>query len=132
MGKQWQTLFSSKINANNDCSHDIKRCLLIGRKTMTNLDSVFKSRNITLLKDVHLVKAMVFPGVTYECESWTIKKAGRRRIDAFELWCWRRLLRVPWTARKSNQSSLKEINPEYSLEGLMLKLKFLYFGHLMH
>ena len=127
--KQWETLFSggSKITADGDCSHEIKRRLLLGRKVMTNLDS----RDITLLTKVHLVKAMVFPVVMYGCESWTIKKAERRRIDAFELWCWRRLLRVPWTARRSNQSILKEISPEYSLEGLMLKLKLQYFGHLM-
>ena len=114
-----------------DCSHEVKRRLLLGRKAMTNLDSVLKSRDITLLTKVHLVKAMVFPVVMYGCESWTIKKSERQRIDAFELWCWRRLLRVPWTARRSNQSILKEINPEYSLEGLMLKLKVQYFGHLM-
>ena len=112
----------SKITADGDCSHEIKRHLLLGRKVMTNLDSILKSRDITLLTEVCLVKAMVFPVVMYGCESWTIKKAERRRIDAFELWCWRRLLRVPWTARKSNQSILKEISPEYSLEGLMLKL----------
>ena len=121
----------SKITADGDCSHEIKRCLLLGRKAMTNLDSIVKSRDITLPIKVHLVKAMVFPVVMYECESWTIKKAEHQRIDAFELWCWRRLLRVPWTARRSNQSILKEIRPEYSLEGLMLKLKFQYFGHLM-
>ena len=107
------------------------RRLLLGKKSVTNLDIILKSRDITLPTNVHLVKAMVFPGVTYECESWTIKKAGRRRIDAFELWCWRRLLRVPWTARRSNQSLLKEISTEYSLKGLMLKLKLQYFGHLM-
>ena len=122
--KQWQTIFlGSKITADGDCSHEIKRCLLRGRKAMTNLDSILKSRDITLPKKVHLVKAMVFPVVMYECESWTIKKAEHRRIDAFELWCWKRLSRVPWTARKSNQSVLKEISPEYSLKGLMLKLK---------
>ena len=121
----------SKITADGDCSHEIKRCLLLGRIAMTNLDSILKSRDITLLTKVHLVKAMVFPVVMYGCESWTVKKAERRRIDAFELWCWRRLLRVPWTERRSNQSILKEINPEYSLEGLMLKLKLQYFGHLM-
>ena len=121
----------SKITADGDCSHEIKRCLLLGRKVMTYLDSILKSRDITLLTKVHLVKAMVFPVVLYWCESWTIKKAGRWRIDAFELWCWKRLLRVSWTARRSNQSILKEISPEYSLEGLMLKLKFQYFGHLM-
>ena len=111
----------SKITVDNDCSHKIKRCLLLGRKAMTNLDSILKSRVITLPTKVHLVKAMVFPVVMYGCESWTIKKAKHQRIDAFELWCWRRLLRVPWTARRSNQSILKEINPEYSLEALMLK-----------
>ena len=113
----------SKITADGDCSHEIKRHLLLGRKAMTILESILKSRDITLLTKVHLVKAMVFPVVMYGCESWTIKKAEHRRIDAFELWCWRRLLRVPWTARRSNQSILKEISPEYSLEGLMLKLK---------
>ena len=113
------------------CSHEIKRCLLLGRKVKTNLDSILKSRNITLPTKVHLVKAMVFPVVMYGCESWTRKKAECRRIDAFELWCWRRLLRVPWTARRSNQSILKEVNPECSLEGLMLKIKLQYFGHLM-
>ena len=136
MGKQWkqcQTLFfwGSKITADGDCSHEIKRHLLLGRKVMTNLDSIFKSRDNTLSIKVHLVKAMVFPVVMYGCESWTIKKAEHRRIDAFELWCWRRLLRVPWTARKSSQSILKEISPGCSLEGLMLKLYFQYFGHLM-
>ena len=119
------------IFADGDCSHEIKRCLLLGRKAMTNLDSILKSRDITLPTKVHLVKGMVFPAVMYGCESWTIKKAERQRIDAFELWCWRRLLRVPWTARRSNLSILKEISPEYSLEGLMLKLKLQYFGHLM-
>ena len=114
----------SKITANSDCSHEIKRHLLLGRKAMTNLDSVFKSRDITLPTKVHLVKAMVFPVVMYGCQSWTVKKAECRRIGAFELWCWRRLLRVPWTARRSNQSILKEISPEYSLDGLMVKLKF--------
>ena len=113
----------SKITAHGDCSHEIKRHLLLGRKVMTNLDSIFKSKDITLPTKVHLVKAMVFSVVMYGCESWTIKKAEHRRIDAFELWCWRRLLRIPWTARKSNQSILKEISPEYSLKGLMLKLK---------
>ena len=113
----------SKIAADGDCSHEIKRCLLLGRKLMTNLNSILKSRDITLPTKVHLVKAMVFPVVIYGCESWTIKKAEHRRIDAFELWCWRRLLRVPWTARRSNQSILKEISPGCSLEGLMLKLK---------
>ena len=121
----------SKITADGDCSHEIKRRLLIGRKVMTNLDSILKSRHITLSTKVHLVKAMVFPVVMYGCESWTMKKAESQRIDTFELWCWRRLLRVPWTARRSNQSILKEISPEYSLEGLMLKLKLQYFGHLM-
>ena len=121
----------SKITADGDCCHEIKRCLLLWRRVMTNLDSILKSRDITLSTKVHLVKAMVFPVVMYGCESWTIKKAERRRIDAFELWCWRRLLRVPWNAKKSNQSILKEISPGYSLEGLMLKLKLQYFGHLM-
>ena len=121
----------SKITAYGDCSHEIKRHLLLGRKVMTNLDSIFKSRDITLPTEVCLVKAMVFPVVMYRCKSWTIKKAKCQRSDAFELWCWRRLLRVPWTARRSNQSILKEINPEYSLQGLMLKLKLQYFGHLM-
>ena len=121
----------SKITADGDCSHEIKRCLLLGRKVMTNLVSLLKSRDITLLTKIHLVKAIVFPVVMYGCESWTIKKSERQRIDAFELWCWRRLLRVLWTARRSNQSILKEISPEYSLEGLMLKLKLQYFGHLM-
>ena len=121
----------SKITADGDCSHEIKRHLLLGRKVMTNPDSILKSRDITLPTKVHLVKAMVFPMVMYGCESWTIKKAEHRRIDAFELCCWRRLFRVPWTARRSNQSILKEISPEYSLEGLMLKVKLQYFGHLM-
>ena len=121
----------SKITADGDCSHEIKRCLLTGRKVMTNLDSILKSRDITLPTKVHLVKAVIFPVVMYGYESWTIKKAECQRIDAFELWCWRRLLRVPWTARRSNHSILKEISPEYSLEGLMLKLKFQYFGHLI-
>ena len=121
----------SKITLGCDCSHEIKRCLLFGRKAVTNLDSVLKSRDITLLTKVHTVKAMVFPAVMYGCESWTIKKAECWRIDAFDLWCWRRLLRVPWPARRSNQSILKEISPEYSLEGLMLKLKLQYFGYLM-
>ena len=121
----------SKITADADCSHEIRRHLLLGRKAMTNLDSVLKSRDITLLTKVHIVKAMVFPVVTYDCESWTVKKAECQRIDAFELWCWRRLLKVPWTARRSNQSILREINPECSLEGLMLKWKLQYFGHLM-
>ena len=121
----------SKITSDGDCSHEIKRCLLLGRKVMTNLDSMLKSRDITLPTKVHLVKDMVFPVVMYGCESWTVKKAEHRRIDAFELWCWRRLLRVPWTARRSNQSILKEISPGCSLEGMMLKLKLQYFGHLM-
>ena len=121
----------SKITAVGDCSHKIKRRLLLGRKVMTNLDSMLNSRDITLPTKVRLVKAMVFPVVMYGCESWTRKKAERQRINAFELWCWRRLLRVPWTARRSNQSIIKEISPRCSLEGLMLKLKFQYFGHLM-
>ena len=121
----------SKITADGVCSHEIKRCLLLGRKVMTNLDSIFKSRDITLSTKVRLVKAMVFPVVMYGCESWTIKKAEHQRIDAFELWCWRRLLKVPWTARRSNRSILKEISPGCSLEGLMLGLKLQYFGHLM-
>ena len=121
----------SKITADGDCSHQVKRRLLLGRKVMTNLDSILKSRDITLSTKVHLVKAIFFPVVKYGCESWTIRKAECRRIDAFELWCWRRLLRVPWTARRSNQSILKEISPGCSLEGLMLKLKLQYFGHLM-
>ena len=124
-------LGGSKITADGDCSHEIKRCLLLGRKAMTNLDSILKSRDIALPTKVHLAKAMVFPVVMYECKSWTVKKAEHQKIDAFELWCWRRLLRVPWTARRSNQSILKEISPEYSLEGLMLKLKLQLFGHLM-
>ena len=136
MGRQWkqcQTLFlrGSKITADGDCSHEIKRRLLLGRKVMTNLDSILKSTDITLPTKVHLVKAMVFPVVMYGCESWTVKKAERWRIDAFELWCWRILLRVPWTARRSNQSILKEIRPGCSMEGLMLKLKLQYLGHLM-
>ena len=121
----------SKITADVDCSYEIRRHLLLGRKVMTNLDSIFKSRNITLPTKVHLVKAMIFPVVMYGCESWTVKKAECQRIDAFKLWCWRRLLRVPWTARRSNQSILKEISSGCSLEGLMLKLKLQYFGHLM-
>ena len=124
-------LGDSKITADGDCSHEIKRCLLLGRKVMSNLDSIFKSRDITLLTKVRLVKAMVFPMVMYGCESWTVKKAECRRIDAFELWYWRRLLRIPWTARRFNQSILKEISPGISLEGMMLKLKLQYFGHLM-
>ena len=135
MGQQWKLADfisqGSKITADGDCSHKIKRHLLLVRKVMTNLDSIFKSRDITLPTKVQLVKAIVFPVVVYGCESWTIKKPECRRIDGFELWCWRRLLRVPWTARRSNQSILKEISPEYSLEGLMLNLKLQYFGHLM-
>ena len=136
MGKQWkqcQTLFlgAPKITADGDCSHEIKRHLLLGRKVMINLDSILKSRDITLPTKVRLVKAMVFPVVMYGCESWTVKKPECWRIDAFELWCWRRLLRVPWTTRKSNKSILKETSPGCSLEGLMLKLKLQYFGHLM-
>ena len=122
---------SSKITADGDCSHEIKRCLLLGRKVMTNLDSIFKSRDVILPTKFRLVKAMVFPVVMYGCESWTVKKAERQRIDAFEVWCWRRLLRVPWTARRSTQSILKEISPGCSLERLILKLKLQYFGHLM-
>ena len=136
MGKQWKVtdfiFLGSKITADGDCSHEIKRCSLLGRKAMTNLDSILKSTDITLPTKVHLIKAMVFPVVVYGCESWTIKKSEWQRIDAFELWCWRRLLKVPWTARRLNQSILKEISPEYSLKGLMLKLKFQYFGHLVH
>ena len=136
MGKQWkqcQTLFlgGSKITAGGDCSHEIKRRLLLGRKVMTNKDSILKSRDIILPTKVCLVQAMVFPVIVCRCESWTVKKAERRKIDAFELWCWRRLLRVPWAARRSSQSILKEISPGCSLEGLMLKLKLQYFGHLM-
>ena len=134
MANRWETVetifLGSKITADGDCSHEIKRRLLLGRKVMTNLDSLLKSRDITLPTKVHLVKALVFPVVMYGCESWTIKKAACQRIDAFELWCWR-LLRVPWTARRSNQSILKEISPKYSLERLMLKLELQYFGHLM-
>ena len=135
MGKQWKVsdfiLGGSKITADGYCSREIKRRLLLGRKVMTNLDSILKSRDITMLTKVHLVKSMVFPVVMYGCESWTVKKAEHRRSDAFELWCWRRLLRVPWAVRRSNQSILKEISPEYSLEGLMLKLKLQYSGHLI-
>ena len=135
MGKQWKLsdfiFLGSKITVDGDGSHEIKRLLLLGRKVMTNLDSVLKSRDMTLPTKVHLVKAMVFPVVMYGCESWIIKKAENPRVDAFELWCWRRLLRVPWTARRSNLSILKEISPGYSLEELMLKLKLQYFGHLM-
>ena len=135
MGKQWKqwlTLFwGAPKSLDCDCSHEIKRRLLLGRKVMTNLDSILKSRDITLSTEVHLVKSIVFPVVIYGCESWTIKKAEHWRIDAFELWCWSKLLRVPWTARRSNQSILKEICPGCSLEGLMLKLKLHYFGHLM-
>ena len=130
--KQWQTIFlGSKITADGDCSHDIERLLLLGRKAMSNLDSILKSRDITLLTKVCIAKSMVFPVVMYGCESWIITKAKHLRIDAFELWWWTRLLRVPWISRRSNQSILKEISPEYSLEGLMLKLKLQYFGHLM-
>ena len=125
------SFLASKITADGVCSHEIKRCLLLGRKVLTKLDSILKSRDITLPTKVHLVKAVVFPVVMYGCESWTIQKAEHCRIEAFELWCWRRLLRVLWTARRSNQSFLKEISPEYSLEGLMLKLKLQYCGHLM-
>ena len=135
MGKQWkqcQTILGgSKITADGDCSHEIKRHLLLGRKVMTNLDSIFESRDNYFANKVHLVKTVVFPVVMYGCESWTVKKAERRRIDASKLWCWRRLLRVPWTARRSNQSILKEISPGCSLEGMMLKLKLQYFGRLM-
>ena len=136
MRKQWQQwltlcFWAPKTTADGDCSHEIKRCLLLGRKVMTKLDSILKSRDISLSTKFHLVKAMVFPVVMYGCESWTIKKAEHGRIDAFELWCWRRLLRVPWTASISNQSILKEISPGCSFEGLMLKLKLQYFGHLM-
>ena len=139
MANRWETvetvadliLGGSKITADGDCSHEIKRCLLLGRKVMKNLDSILKIRDITLPTKVHLVKVMVFPVVMYGCESWTVKKAEHQRIDAFELWCWRRLLRVPWTAKRSNQSIIKEISPEYSLKGLMLKLKLQYFGHLI-
>ena len=125
------TFLGSKITADSDCSHEITRCLLLGRKAMTNLDSILKSRDITLPTKAYIVKVMVFPVVVYECERWTIEKAEHQRIDAFELWCWRRLLRVPWTAGRSNQSILKETSPEYSLEDLMLKLELQYFGHLM-
>ena len=133
MGKQVTDFIflGSKITADGDCSHELKRHLLLGGKVLTNLDSIFKSKDITLLTKAHLVKAIVFPVVMYGCESWTVKKAEHQRIDAFEPWCWRRLLRVPWTARRSNQSILKEISPEYSLEGLILKLKLQSFGHLM-
>ena len=131
--KQWQTLYfgGSKITADGDCSHEIKRCLLLGRKVMTNPDSILKSRDITLPTKVHVIKAMVFPVVMYGCESWTIKKAERWRINVFELWCWRRLLRVPWPVRRSNQSILKEISSKYSMEGHMLNLKLQYFGYLL-
>ena len=139
MANRWETVetvsdfifLGSKITTDGDCSHEIKRRLLLGRKVMTNLDSILKSRDITLRTKVCLVKAMVFPVVMYGCESWTVKKAERRRIDAFELWCWRRLLRVSWTARRSNQSILKEVSPGCSLEGMMLKMKLQYFGHLI-
>ena len=130
-GNSDRVLGGSKITADADCNREIKRCLLLERKVMTNLDNILKSRDITLLTKVRLVKAVIFPVVMYGCESWTIKKPEHQRTDAFELWCWRRLLRVPWTARRSNQSILKEISPEYSLGGLMLKLKLQYFGHLM-
>ena len=136
MGNRWGNsgrlyFLGSKITIDGDCSHEIKRCLLLGRKVMTNLDSILKSRDITVPTKVCLVRAMVFPVVMYGCESWTVNKAEQRRIDAFELWCWRRLLRVPWTARRSNQSILKEISPGISLEGMMLRLKLQYFGHLI-
>ena len=136
MGRQWKQcqtfiFLGFKITADGDCSHGIKRCLLLGRKVMTNIDSILKSRDITLPTKFRLVKAMVFPVVMYECESWTVKKAEPRRIDTFELWCWRRLLKVPWTARRSSQSTLKEISPGCSLEGLMLKLKLQHFDYLM-
>ena len=135
-GERMQTVtdfivLGSKITADGDCSHEIRRCLLLGIKAMTNLNRILKSRDITLPAKVPLVKAMFFPVVMYGCESWTIKKGERQKIDAFELWCWRRLLRIPWTARRSNQSILKKISLEYSLEGMMLKLKLQYFGHLM-
>ena len=134
-GKQWKVtdfiFLGSTVTADGDCSHEIKRCVFSGRKAMTNLDSILKSRDITLPTNICLVNVLVFSVVMYGCESWIIKKAECQRIDAFELWCWRRLLTVPWTARRSNQSILKEISPEYSLEGLMLKLKLQYFGHLM-
>ena len=129
--KSGSIVLGSKITADGDCSHEIKRCSLLGRKSMTNVDSILQSRDITLPTKVCIVKATVFPVVMYRSESWSIKKAECQRIDAFKLWCWRRLLRVPWTARRSNQSILKEINPEYSLEGLMLKLRLQHFGHLM-
>ena len=125
------TFLGSKITVDSDCSHEIKRLLLLGQKTMTNLDNILKSRDITLLTKIHLVKAMVFPVVMYGYESWTLKKAEHQRIDAFKLWCWRRLLKVPWTGKRSNQSILKEINPKYSLGGLVLKLNLQYFGHLL-
>ena len=135
MGKQWKNdrlyFLHSKITTDSDCNLEIKRHVLLGRKAMSNLDSILKSRDITLPTNIHLVKAMVFPVVMYGGESWTIKKVEHRRIDAFELWCWRRLLRAPWTARRSNQCILKQTSPEYALEGLMLKLKLQYFGHLM-
>ena len=135
-GKKMETVtgfifLGSKITADGDCSHEIKSCLFLGRKAMTKLDSILKSRDITLLTQVYIVKAMVFPVVMYGCESWTIKKAECQRVDAFEVWCWRRHLRVPWPIRRSNQSILKEMNPEYSLEGLLLKLKLQYCGHLV-
>ena len=133
MGKQWQTFIFGgfTIMADGDCSHEIRRCLLLGRRAITNLDSIFKSRDITFPTNAHLVKVMIFPVVMYGSESWTIKKPEHQRIDTLELWCWKRLLRVPWTARRSSQSILKEISPDYSLERLMLKLKLQYFGYLM-
>ena len=130
-GGEWFTFLGSTIIADSDCSQEIKRCLLLGRKAITHLDSILKRRDVTLPTKVHIVKAMVFPVAMYRCESWTIKKAECQKIDVFELWCWKRLLRRPWTARRSNQSILQEINPEYSLEGLLLKLKLRYSGHLM-
>ena len=130
-GGKWFTFLGSKIIADSDCSQEVKRCLLLGRKAITHLDSILKRRDVTLPTKVHIVKVMVFPVAMYRCESWTIKKAECQKIDVFELWCWKRLLRLPWTARRSNQSILQEINPEYSLEELLLKLKLRYFGHLM-
>ena len=130
-GNNERLFLGFKITVDGDCSHEIKKHLLLGREVMTNLDSILKSRDIILPTKVHLIKAMLFPVVMYECERWTIKKAEHQRIDAFQLWCWRRVLRIPWTARRSNQPNLNEISPEYSLEGLMLKLKLQYFGHLM-
>ena len=130
-GGKWFTFLGSKIIADSDCSQEVKRCLLLGRKAITHLDSILKRRDVTLPTKVHIVKVMVFPVAMYRCESWTIEKAECQKIDVFELWCWKRLLRLPWTARRSNQSILQEINPEYSLEELLLKLKLRYFGHLM-